>query len=158
MNYNDSKEQIYDINDDVFENVYKPERPRNYKYHHRKRKRRQRKIIFLCSVIVVLTTIIIWLIVTQLIKSDDNTELQGVFVYDDNTQYEFDGEGNGCMCIENEYHYEYTYTINDVLIQMDFKAPEVHDAVYEYSLSDNILTLVGRDGTTGGTYKLTKAE
>ena len=89
-------------------------------------------------------------------KDSSAAVLNGTYVYDELTQYEFDGKGNGCMRLENEYHYEYKYSVSGDTLMLDFEADEVHDATYTFNLDNDKLTLTGGEGTTGGTYILTK--
>ena len=60
------------------------------------------------------------------------------------------------MFLEDEYRYEYKYSVSGDTLVLDFEADEVHDAEYTYSLDGDRLTLTGGEGTTGGTYVLTK--
>ena len=83
--------------------------------------------------------------------------LSGSWVYDQYTKYEFDGYGKGCMCLENT-HYEYSYKIDGNKLSMDFENEAVHDCSYTFSVKDNMLTIVGGEGTSGGTYSLTKSK
>lgn len=78
-----------------------------------------------------------------------------VMLYDQYTKYEFNGFGEGCMCLEDT-HYEYSYTVDKNTVSIDFKNEAVHDCEYTFEVTDNTLTLVGGERTTGGTYKLDK--
>lgn len=81
--------------------------------------------------------------------------LSGAWVYDQYTKYEFDGYGKGCMCLENT-HYEYSYKINGNTLSMDFENEAVHDCFYTFNVESNTLTIIGGEGTSGGTYTLIK--
>ena len=86
-------------------------------------------------------------------------KLAGVFVYGDETKYEFDGRGKGCMCLTyegHEHHYAYKYTMKDDQLFLKFKENEATDATYTYQLDGDVLTLEGGEGTAGGTYVLTR--
>lgn len=130
--------------------------------HSAKRKKQQkhRVVLYMCAVILlaVVITAIILILSGCAHKSSSAGLLSGTFVYDENTEYEFDGEGNGCMFLENEYRYEYKYSVSGDTLMLDFKADEVHDATYTFNLDNDKLTLTGGEGTTGGTYVLTKKE
>lgn len=115
-------------------------------------KRNKRKVILIVSIIVVLLAIGS-LLGLKIYKNQLLKQVEGTWVYDQYTQYEFDGKGNGCMCLE-EYHYEYTYSIKDDVLSIDFKDESVHDCTYTFSLENATLTIIGGEGTTGGTYKL----
>lgn len=79
--------------------------------------------------------------------------MEGIWVYDKYTQYEFDGKRNGCMYLE-ELHYDYSYKLKGNQLSMDFADEAVHDCSYEFNIQDDVLTLIGGEGTVGGTYKL----
>ena len=89
-----------------------------------------------------------------------NTELVGVWRYDEYTEYEFSQGDNGCLCLDGNTHYEFTYSINDDDLYIDFALDYVTDCRYTYSVDGNKLTLVGGEGTAevGKTYELTKVQ
>jgi hypothetical protein len=113
----------------------------------------------LASLIIIIATIVIVSIFIFKPKDKPNSStpdiISGTWVYDQYIKYEFDGQGKGCMCLEN-IHYEYSYKINDNILSMDFKNEAVHDCSYTFEVDGNNLTFVGGEGTTGGTYLLTK--
>ena len=122
----------------------------------RKRIQRQRRILFTSILILVITLIIILCFVIFKPKTNKNFgELNGVWKYDEYTQYEFNKNGEGCMCLD-EVRYKYTYSISGDKLTLDFADDAVHDCTYSYAVNENKLTLVGEDGTVGGTYKLIK--
>lgn len=74
----------------------------------KKRKKRSLKIkIFIFIAIAIVTTMI--LIVLAKLNSDSDV-VQGIWTYDQYTQYEFDGCGNGWLRLDTE-RYDYTYKI-----------------------------------------------
>ncbi|MDD4496423.1 MAG: DUF5640 domain-containing protein [Eubacteriales bacterium] len=77
--------------------------------------------------------------------------LNGTFVYDKYTEYELDGKGAGCMCL-GEQHYAFVYTALGDQLKLDFENAAVHDCNYSFSLNGDSLTIVGGEGTTGGTF------
>lgn len=91
------------------------------------------------------------------IASKELLQLQGQWVYDEYTQYEFDGNGKGCMCLE-DLHYAYTYTVDKNELYLDFEDDSLHDCAYTFTLNENKLVLVGGEGTVGGTYELYKGD
>lgn len=111
----------------------------------------------LAIVIALITIVLIILFKPSSSKSDPATTdvLSGAWVYDQYTKYEFDGYGKGCMCLENT-HYEYSYKINGDKLSMNFENEAVHDCIYTFKVENNTLTIIGGEGTIGGTYKLTK--
>lgn len=125
----------------------------------RKRRQRQRMltIVGLFVVIAVIAVISIFLFKPSDTKNDPTKTdaLSGSWVYDQYTKYEFDGYGKGCMCLENT-HYEYSYKIDGDKLSMDFKNEAVHDCSYTFAVNGGQLTIVGGEGTSGGTYTLIK--
>lgn len=123
-----------------------------------KKRHKHQVVLYMCVIILLaaVITAIIFILRGCAHNSSSAGLLSGTFVYDENTEYEFDGEGNGCMFLENEYRYEYKYSVSGDTLMLDFEADEVHDAEYTYSLDGDKLTLAGGEGTTGGTYVLTK--
>ena len=118
----------------------------------RKRRKRRQRITWLVGVIVVV--IVMLGFACRMLRSNQGLqELQGVWVYDEYTKYEFDGNGNGCMCLEN-WHYEYTYSVSGDRLSLDFEDEAVHDCAYLYLIEEDTLNLEGKEGTTGGKYVL----
>lgn len=97
---------------------------------------------------MILLIIIVAVICKSCLGNKNNLAiLQGVWHYDQYTEYEFDGEGNGCMCIEETNHYEFTYTIDGNTLKIDFALDYVTDCEYDFKLENNTLTLIGGNGT-----------
>lgn len=95
--------------------------------------------------------------IEQNIENGSNS-LIGTFIYKtDGTKYEFKTDGTGSMT-SGKYKFDYQYIINGNELTLDFKQEEVHDAKYSYSVNNNILTLVSKEGTAsiGEEYKLEK--
>lgn len=110
-------------------------------------------LIFLITVIVV--------ICKSCSGSTDNLAvLQGVWHYDQYTEYEFDGKGNGCMCIEEINHYKFTYIIDGDTLKIDFALDYVTDCEYEFEIQNNTLTFIGGNGTAnpGQEYTLERVQ
>lgn len=125
----------------------------------RRRRQRQRRMILIGLVVVIAVIAVVSIILFK--PSDTKNDpisadaLNGTWVYDQYTKYEFDGYGKGCMCLENT-HYEYSYKINGNTLSMDFENEAVHDCSYIFAVNEGQLTIVGGEGTSGGTYKLNK--
>ena len=54
------------------------------------------------------------------------------------------------------YNYEYKYKMSGNKIKLDFTEDIVKNCEYNFSVEDNILTLVGGEDTDKGTDKLNK--
>lgn len=115
----------------------------------------QRRRFFGAIIILILALIIVLCVIIFKPKNMGLDLLTGVWKYDEYTQYEFDGSGNGCMRLDT-VHYEYTYSVSDNKVKLDFKDDAVHDCTYSFTINEENLTLVGEDGTVGGTYNLIK--
>lgn len=87
-----------------------------------------------------------------------NAELEGVWYYDQYTEYEFDDRGNGCMCLDGNNHFEFTYKVEADTLHLDFALDYVTDCQYTYNVDGDKLTLIGGEGTAevGKVYELTK--
>ena len=118
-----------------------------------KAKRSRRKIGLLVVIGLLLAGLAAGVIVQRHVERKAAAALNGTFVIGA-TEYEFDGRGSGCLHVEDAYHYAYTYKIRRETLRINYKAAEVHDAVYTFSLDGDTLTLIGGEGTAGGTYEL----
>ena len=110
------------------------------------------RIIILLSVLIVAVLFlagIMWFIVS-INKTD---VLNGTWSYDDVTVYVFDGHGHGTLQLPLN-SYEYSYTVQDGTVQLDFADESIEDRIYTYTLSDDVLFLIGDDGTS---YRFAKA-
>lgn len=127
-----------------------------FKMEHKKNNRKTFKIkLIIALAIIVLITIIAINVFNKSIDSEN--ELNGIFIYNENVKYEFNGKNKGAM-YDGGNKYEYTYKINEDKITMDFKDEEIYDATYTFKLENNTLILIGGEGTTGGEYILKKEE
>lgn len=123
------------------------------------RQRRRHKRI---AAVLVTVTLIIWIIIITAVyktvtRNQGSAALKGVWVYDEYTQYEFDGKNKGCMSLES-LQYEFEYTADGEILSIDFEDNSVRDCKYKYNVENNKLTFVGGEGTVGGTYILNKSE
>lgn len=121
----------------------------------KQKKRRQKRIICLIILGFIILVAVLMGIMSIISRLDLNA-VEGTWIYDAYTSYEFDGKGNGCMHLE-ELSYEYTYTVKDNELTINFKDDSVRDCTYVFSIKDDTLTIVGGEGTVGGTYELQKA-
>lgn len=115
-------------------------------------------IIIAAVILIVLTVIIVTAVNHNNVKNADLREsLEGIWIYDESTKYEFDTEGKGGMYI-GKTKYSYTFTIDDDELKMDFEDSAVHDAVYTFYVNGDKLKLIGGEGTVGGEYELSREE
>lgn len=125
-------------------------------------KRKKQRIIrmwFIIGCVMVLLVAIVALICKYCVREQKrNTELAGVWHYDQYTEYEFDGKGKGCMCLDGNNHFEFSYKTEGNALYLDFILDYVTDCQYSYNIEGEKLTLVGGEGTAevGKKYELTK--
>lgn len=130
------------------------------RHTNRKRQRNHKRKIILVSALVLALVILVIILLCKGCNENKsaNTELVGVWHYDQYTEYEFDAESNGCMCLDGNNHFEFTYTTEDNTLYLDFALDYVTDCQYTYTVDGDKLTLVGGEGTAevGKVYELTK--
>lgn len=119
----------------------------------RKRWRRQRKRRIM--LVVVFALVLTMTILSCTASGKEQKVIEGIWVYDEYTKYEFDGKRNGCMYLDY-LEYEYKYRVSGNKLSLDFKDERVHDCVYQFVIEKDVLKIIGKEGTTGGTYSLIK--
>ena len=82
--------------------------------------------------------------------------LAGTWEFDGTTTYSFDGSGSGAMELPS-ISYDFTYTIDGNKLMIDYANESVRDSEYEFTVDGNTLTLIGGEGTVGGTYELKRS-
>ena len=117
-------------------------------------KRRKRQRIVIVSLLALLFVVLIIVLICKGCSGRTDA-LAGKWDFDGTTAYEFDGKGSGAMLLTLA-DYDFTYEIKDNQLYIDFVNESAHDATYEFSVKGDTLTLIGGEGTIGGTYELTK--
>lgn len=112
---------------------------------NKKTNRKTYKIILIIILIVVIAVIGI-AIITYLNRPE--RVLNGTYVYNEDTKYNFDGKGKGSMQFRTD-EYEYTYLVDGETLKLDFVDEGNVDATYNFKIEGNTLTLIGGEGTTG---------
>ena len=107
------------------------------------------------AAVLIVVVVVIVLIVKGCFGRTD--ALAGTWDFDGTTTYVFDGNGTGVMALPS-ISYDFTYTIDGNTLVIDYSNESVHDSTYEFTVDGDILTMVGGEGTVGGTYKLTRQE
>lgn len=125
---------------------------------HRKRKR-HRQIMIQRGVLTGAVLAILILIIVLIVKgcSGGTDALAGKWNFDGSTYYEFDGDGAGTMILPNTT-YEFSYKLKDDQLKIDYKDSSLTDGTYTFIVEDSKLTLIGGEGTVGGTYELIRIE
>ena len=103
---------------------------------------------------LVIAVITIVIFVFAFIPNGDS-ELMGVWQYNKYTKYEFYEDGKGCLRAD-DVQYKYEYKVKNGKWVIDFTEDIVRDCDYSYSMDRNKWTLIGGEGTDGGTYVLSK--
>lgn len=134
---------------------YLREEDRKHRHARKKRIQRRRRLMFGGSITAL--AVLILLIVLLMRGCTDSGALVGTWTYDGNTTYQFDDDGSGAMKL-TAISYDFIYTIDGDQLHIDFENESVHDGTYTFTVDGNTLTLVGGEGTIGGTYTLTKQE
>lgn len=80
-------------------------------------------------------------------------DLLGTWVYDSNTEYDFDGKRAGVMHAGGE-DFAFSYRTKGSKLTLEFEDAAVETACYRFRINDNVLILAGEEGTTGGVYQL----
>ena len=68
----------------------------------------------------------------------------------------FASSGSGAMELPS-ISYDFTYTIDGNKLMIDYVNESVRDSEYEFTVDGNTLTLIGGEGTVGGTYELKRS-
>lgn len=123
----------------------------------RRRKKRQQRLMIQRGIVGLVALGILILIIVLICKgcSGGSDVLAGKWDVDGTTSYEFDGDGKGALILPSTT-YEFSYKINEDQLHIDYKDESVHDGSYTFTVDGDKLTLVGGEGTIGGTYELTK--
>ena len=121
----------------------------------RKKKQTQRRMV-LCGAIAALAVIIVGIILLAKGCSGGTDALAGTWEFDGTTTYSFDGSGSGAMELPS-ISYDFTYTIDGNKLMIDYVNESVRDSEYEFTVDGNTLTLIGGEGTVGGTYELKRS-
>lgn len=119
------------------------------------KKRRQRRLLGISAAVLAIILLVVLIIVIARSCSTGTNVLSGTWALDGTTVYQFDGNGKGAMVL-HAVSYDFTYTIDGNKLVIDYRNESVHDATYEFTVDGDTLTLVGGEGTIGGTYELTK--
>lgn len=125
----------------------------------RRRKKRQQRLMIQRGIVGLVAIAVLILIILLIVKgcSGSSDALAGKWDVDGTTFYEFDGDGKGALILPSKT-YDFTYKIDSDQIHIDYENESVHDGSYTFKIDGNKLTLVGGEGTIGGTYELTKVE
>ena len=120
----------------------------------KKKKQKQRRMLFggAAAALIVIVVLIVLIVKGCSGRTD---VLAGTWDFDGTTTYSFDGEGSGAMVLPS-ISYDFTYMINGDRPVIDFANEILQDSTYTFLVEDGTLTMIGGEGTIGGTYELNK--
>ncbi len=122
---------------------------------YRKRgKRKNRTPLLLAALAFILVTLVVFAV---FLSSHDNNPIQGKWNMDGVTVYEFRDSGRGSLILPSA-QYDFTYEISEDKLQIFFEYEGAKDAEYSFKIEDDILTLIGGNETTQGTYILFRVD
>ena len=123
----------------------------------RNKRRKQEKNLVVFSVIVLFLIIVGVCAVILSSQSNRSNKLQGLWIYDSVTSYEFSLDNKGVMHV-SEQNYTFSYKLKGRKLNIDFNSTSVQDCVYKINIEENVLTIEGKQGTTGGVYELVRKD
>lgn len=109
----------------------------------RKRRQKKRRIAIISSLAAILLIVCIVLICKSCTGNHDLAALQGVWHYDEYTEYEFDGKATAVCILTNENHFEFTYSVDGDTVKLDFVLDYVTDCEYTFTVDGDKLTFIG---------------
>ena len=120
----------------------------------KKKKQKQRRMLFggAAAALIVIVVLIVLIVKGCSGRTDVRA---GTWDFDGTTTYSFDGEGSGAMVLPS-ISYDFTYMINGDRLVIDFANEILQDSTYTFLVEDGTLTMIGGEGTIGGTYELNK--
>lgn len=123
----------------------------------RKNKRVSQLTVILLAVCAVAVCVVAIVCIFSFTSGGKKNKLVGTWKYNDSIHYTFEENGKGHLA-DSGYEYSYSYKNSKSEIKLDFEEDFIMDCCYKYSIDGDVLTLIGSEGTDGGTYTLTLAE
>ena len=144
------KRKAYDYETDGMAEL---EQRRKQRLAHRKQRQRQRRNrrLLLCAFVLLIVASVFALI----FPARDTRPFKGAWAYGAAATIQFSGRDSGMITLFDT-EYPFTYTVEKNALHLHFDNAYISDASYTFTVEDGTLTLSGGEGTTGGTYALTK--
>ena len=120
----------------------------------KKKKQKQRRMLFGGAAAALIVIVVLIVLIVKCCSGRTDV-LAGTWDFDGTTTYSFDGEGSGAMVLPS-ISYDFTYMINGDRLVIDFANEILQDSTYTFLVEDGTLTMIGGEGTIGGTYELNK--
>lgn len=126
------------------------------KQAERLRQKRQKRILAgTLAVVVILFIVGVFIFIKSISGNSVPKELVGTWSMNQATEYIFEKNGTGTLH-SGTSSYQFTFTVKDDVLSMDYDTDALKDCSYTFTVQEKTLTLVGGEGTIGGTYTLTK--
>lgn len=116
-----------------------------------KREKRKRRLL-LCAALLLLAILVFVLI------PKSSQSLKGTWAYGETAELQLEKDRGKIVLHDTKTECAFSYTVEENILHMDFDNAYLTDAAYTFTVEKDSLTLVGGDGTTGGTYALTKTK
>lgn len=121
--------------------------------------RRKQEKMMLSTIVIIAASIVlaisVWIGIGS--KSSLAEELEGLWIYDSVTSYEFDVDGHGMLHVQDRA-FNFEYHVNGKTLTIDFEDEIVEDCEYKISFENEMLYMEGGKGTSGGVYELAKKD
>lgn len=125
------------------------------------KRRKRRASVVLAIIIGFLAAVMAIILMTDKGDSEEkgtNIDIWGLWYYDQFTQYQFNENGFGSMYLDGGSIFEFNYKIEGNHLYLDFILEYVTDCEYTYEVNEDMLTLIGGEGTAviGQIYTLSR--
>lgn len=144
------KRKAYDYETDGMAEL---EQRRKQRLAHRKQWQRQRRNrrLLPCTFVLLIAV----LVLVRILPARGTQPFKGTWAHGEAATIQFNGRDSGMIAL-SDTEYPFTYTVEENALQLHFDNAYISDASYTFTVEDGTLTLSGGEGTTGGTYALTK--
>ena len=141
--------KIYDYE---AEEMVERQRQRRLARIKRRQREKRKRILLLCAALLLLAILVFVLI------PKGSQPLKGTWAYGETAELQFGKDRGKIVLHDTKTECAFSYTVEENTLHMDFDNAYLTDAAYTFTVDKGSLTLVGGDGTTGGTYALTRKE
>lgn len=99
------------------------------------------------------------LLIAFILSLRSSQPLEGTWAYGETAEVQFGGRGSGKIKLtDTNTECPFSYAVNENALQINFDNDYITDASYTFTVEEDTLTLVGGEGTMGGTYSLIRIE
>lgn len=116
------------------------------------RLKRNRRILLLVFLLLIAAAVL-----TLFLSQSDAQVLEGAWVYGEEATVQFNRTNRGVLTLaDTNTEYTFSYTVQEDNVRIDFDNAYIASARYTFAVENDTLVLSGENGTTGGTYTLTR--